>query len=180
MRREVQYQVNEELTAAVMEEILKKKIFLDELAAAGGDPYAVIFGSGEQERFCGTAVNEEAVEKMRRINDLLDVVGTGTCISVQKCETPNPRSNSAVFAVNFLHGVNALNGTGYKAFREITRLTDEMIIVPKEGRSVRIAFTLGDIWKGHRELDDFELAELDRDMFDDLEDAEDEADPDFE
>lgn len=152
------YKVNEELTAAHMEEIKKEKDFYEGLMSSDGFPFSDDFEEDDDERFYGTVFDDSCWGVINRVNDLLDILNTSSDITVQKFTEPNPRTPDAIVAFT-TQDVCSLAGTQYKAFAELTQLAKEMYIVPKENRNVRFAFSLGNVWKEHRDLTDEEMQE---------------------
>ena len=167
-----EYIVNEDKSAATLEALQRDVTFIRDVVEADGDPSALMFND-EAERFYGTVLDDDIMKKVQRVNDLLDIVAIGSNAKVTKCEKPNPRSTSAVFAIKY-KGISGILNTALKSFREIVETVDEIFVIPMDEETVRISLTLNNVWKEHRRMDDFEMDEEDSKEIDDMIDGDDE------
>ena len=164
--------INEDLTAATIESIQKTKRLID--AAKRFDETGVLFGDMEEDRFYGTIPYPEIWKKMEEVNRKLDVIATEDSLTVEKFEKPNPRSRSATVAIVQHDTVVDYTGTILKAYKEIVKDADEIVVVAVEN-GIRTAFSFDGVWKEYRNLTDEEMEELDAELFDDMEDGSDDA-----
>ena len=163
--------INEDLTAATIESIQKTKRLID--AAKRFDETGVLFGDMEEDRFYGTIPSPEIWKKMEEVNRKLDVIATEDSLTVEKFEKPNPRSRSATVAIVQHDTVMDYTGAILKAYKEIVKDADEIVVVAVEN-GIRTAFSFDGVWKEYRNLTDEEMEELDAELYDGTEDGPDE------
>jgi len=145
------YILNEDKSTASLEKMQRDVEFVKDVIENDGNPLSLLFDE-ERESFYGTVLDEDIMKKAYRVNDLLEIVAIGSNVEVQKFEEPKPRSSSAVFALTF-KGLNSINQTAMKAFKEITQIVDEVIIIPRENETTRISFVLDGLWAEHTNID---------------------------
>ena len=157
-----QYELNEDLTQAVMESIKDRLDFARKIEEHDGDPVAALLDGLddlENDRFYGTVVNEVTLKKLDRANSLLDIIKTADNAEVQKFREANPRCNAGIVAIHAVNSYASFQGVVYKAFRELINLADDITIMPRTERVTRIVLSFNDLWKESREMTDEEMAE---------------------
>lgn len=165
------YVINEDLTHAVLENVKSKIDFTKKADEYNGDYMSMLAEDLSNERFYGTVVNQETLKKLDKANSLLDIIKTNSRVTIKKFHEANPRSDCGVVAINIVGGLSCLQGTVYKAFRELVGIADELSVIPASENSARIALSFYNLWAESRELTDEELEEEDM-LMDELTDED--------
>ncbi len=166
------YEINEDLTQAILEKIRDRLDFARKVEEHDGDAVAAVLddlADLDSDRFYGTVLNEETLKKLNRANCLLDILKTADYAEIQKFREANPRCSEGIVAVHAAGGPACFQGIVWKAFRELISLADEITIMPVTERVTRIVLCFHNLWKESRELTD---GELEREDIDDLTDKE--------
>ena len=162
------YTLNEDMTCASLEEILRLQNLLG-FAKRFQETGDLMDGIHEEDRFYGTVPSPEALKKMEEVNRLLDVIAVNDDFTVDKFIQPKPRCHQAIVAVTTKGGLATFEGTIFKAFKQLLAAADDLTVVRKEN-AVRFSFGFDGLWAEHIRLDDEEvLAHL----YGDEEDADD-------
>lgn len=155
-----QYVVNEDLSNATIEALIKKKDMAELLSSPDGI-YELLEGNPEAELFYGTEIDKDKLSCAYACDNFLDIISTVDGIKVDKFAEPNPYASAAIFGMNIRHAVH-LTETALNAFRQIVLLADEMMVFPRENET-RIAFAIHDLWKEHRLMSEEEKQQHDED-----------------
>lgn len=156
------YEINEDLTQAMLENLKGRLAFAKKIEEHDGDAVAAVLDdltNQEKDRFYGTVLNEETLNKLNRANCLLDILKTADYTGIQKFREANPHCDEGIVAVHATDGLICFQGVVFKAFRELINLADEITIIPITERVTRIVLCFHDLWKESRELTDEELEE---------------------
>ena len=151
--------LNEEMTEAVLEKCKEELKIKEKIEKNDGDLLAAIFGEREVDRFYGTVVNEEKIKTLKQANALLDIINTSDDVTVEKFEDPCPLCPSESVIINVPNGFGMFNGAVYRAFRRLTKIADDFMVMWRGERSVRMVFNFKDVWLEHREMTDEEMEE---------------------
>ena len=92
------YTLNEDMTCASLEEILRLQNLLG-FAKRFQETGDLMDGIHEEDRFYGTVPSPEALKKMEEVNRLLDVIAVNDDFTVDKFIQPKPRCRKAIVAV---------------------------------------------------------------------------------
>ena len=154
------YEINEDLTQAILEKIRDRLDFARKVEEHDGDAVAAVLddlADLDSDRFYGTVLNEETLKKLNRANCLLDILKTADYAEIQKFREANPRCSEGIVAVHAVGGPACFQGIVWKTFRELISLADEITIMPATERVTRIVLCFHNLWKESRELTDGEL-----------------------
>lgn len=154
--KKVEYTVNEDLSAATIEQMAKDVAFLKQMSTDEG--ICEFFDlNGDRNRFYGTVIDKEKVPIIKKVNGLMDILATVHGVTVDKFdEDIDPRVNVAVFGIN-ANSMFSFSDTAYKAFKEAVNLCDSILVIPRTERSVRIVLSISNIWKKSIQLTDEEM-----------------------
>lgn len=151
------YVIDEDLTQATLENVKTKINFAKKMEQHDGDLMSAIMDDIDEDRFYGTVVNKQTLNKLEKANRYLDIIKTNDGVTIQKFKEANPRTDEGIVAINVVNGVTSFQGAVYKAFRGLVNIADEFTILPSTSTVTRVVFSFYNLWAESREMTDEEM-----------------------